>query len=538
MTTEVEILGVGDFAGAAANVSNYSVTEYGSPVTLVNMQAGVGSASFDVIDDTSFNGSLLLPSQPFRLTDAYAGELEGVIDGLSSDDDTMVSVNASGALLPLVSQKTAPAMTGTLGLALITYFALCGITDGFQFDSAIAAIPVSLPSWTGDVWTQIKKLQAIHQFEIADVAGKIIIRKLRLRNIDIQRYKGMSLDLGRNEATQVVEVYNYNNQWKTNAQVYPDPESSIVDRSIISVQANETTTTNVEAGMWISQVQQPTHVTSLPWTNTSVTSVYAVVDKDGVPVSTNDWRNGGGLVTFAIGADGKSVDVTVRGMTTNSRAPYRIASSSSDREYQYAALYIAATGVAFKKEMLWSTTGASLTDAPADTKVTIDEPMIGTRAQAVSVLSNAVMRSIGFSQSLEVNATAVNRRGELGQVIYPTFAQFDATVVGDTFAVFNAAQGAKTFATFTKEQGALVQEDFANQAFGGVAGSRVKHRHAMYRVRDSRMGPGAVSFTAEYDTLFSDWASAVGAAGPSFSSFNTLWSGKTFEQHARMPLYS
>lgn len=512
MSTEVEILGDGAFAGAAANIGSYSVTEYGSPVALTNTQSGVGSISFEVVDDDSFNGTLLLPSQRFRLDDPYAGQLEGIIDGLNSQNDTSVNVTASGALLPLVSQKSAPAMTGTLGLALIAYFALCGIDDGFQFDSDIAAIPVDLPSWTGDVWTQIKKLQAIHQFEIADVAGQILVRKLRLRQIDVQRYTNTTLDLGRADAAQIVEVYYYNNQWKTNAQVYPDPATSIVDRSIISVQASETTTTNVDAGMWISQIQQPTQVTSLPWNNTSVTSVYSVVDKDGQPVSVTDWRNGGGLVTFAIGADGKSVDVTVRGMSTNSRAPYRIASSSDDREYQYAALYIAATGVAFKKEMLWSATGASLEDAPADAKITIDEPLVGTRAQAQSVLTNAVMRAAGFSQTLEINATAVNRRGELGQVLYPTFAQFNATIPSTTFTTFNAAQAGKTFAQFTSAQAALVQGDFANQAFGGVAGSRVGHRYAMYRVRDARMSPGAVSFTAEYDTLFSDWEAEFSAA--------------------------
>lgn len=535
---QLTVLGDGAFAGAATNIADYSVSEYASPVSMTDLQGGVSGVSFDVIEDPGFNGSMLLPNQLVELYDPYAGYQRAVIDNISSSDETLLNIQAGGMLMPLVSVKSAAAFSGTLGAAIMYYCSLCGVTDGFQMDTTITNTAVNLPSWNGEVWTQLKKLQAIYQFEMAEVGERIIVRALRLRQLDIQRYGSSRLTYGNSQASQIVEVYYYNNAWKTNAQVYPDPASFITDREIISVDAGETKVQNVEANMWISSISPPEMVGYLPWTNTSTSSVYAVVDKDGRPVNPNDWRNGGGKVTFAIGADRKSIDVTVQGMITNSRAPYRLASSSTDREYQYPALYINATGIAFKKELMWAPTGASLEDAPADSVITIDDPMVSNKNDAVRVLANAVMRSSGFSQVLEVTTTSVNRRGKVGTILYPTFDEFDQDHPAETFTAFNASLGTKTFKQFTAEQGNASKLDFANQSFGGVGGSRVRHRDAWYRVVSSTTRHGEYQWTAEPDTLFSDWSRSVGQTDITFATFNSKWNNKTFEQHARMPLYN
>lgn len=531
---EVEILGDGSFAGARTNIVDFSINEYGSPLSLTDLQAGVGGISFSVLEDEGFDGSILLPGQPFELRDPYAGSQRGIIDDGTATGDGMLEVAASGALLPLVSQRAADPFTGTLGGALTYYFGLCGITSGFQFDVDIATRPVNLPRWVGDVWTQLKKLQAIHQFEIADVAGSIIIRKLRLRTMDLQTVVRPSLRYGRAGASQIVEVYYYNNIWATGKQIYPDPKTSIVDRATISVNAGETVTDNFPVDMWIDAIDEPQHVLQLPWDNTSATSVYSVVDKDGTPVSVNDWRNGGGEVKFAVGADGKSVDVTVRGMITQSRAPYRIASSSTDREYQYPALYIAADGIAFDRQMLWSHTGADIVDAPSDSVTTIDEPMVSTIAEAASVLAQAVFDNNGFSQELELSMMSVNRRGETGQAQSPTFAEWNAANPVLTFAQFSAAMGTKTFDQYAEELSAVYSKDFASQAYGGIGGARIPYRDNIYRVRSAGATPSGFSITAKPDVIFSELNAEL--AGMTFAQFNAKWAGKTFEQHARMPL--
>ena len=535
-SVEVEILGDGAFAGSVANITGYSVQEYGSPLSMTDLTGGVPGVEFSVLEDLGFDGSILLPGQPFELRDPYAGVQRGIIDGANSSDDYLLNVQANGRLYMLVCDREAAPFSGALSGALLQYFALCGITDGVQFDPDIAMIQVALPRWVGDVWSQVKKLMSIHQFEIAEVGGVITVRKLRLRDVDVRRYTSTRLRYGRAEASQTVEVYYYNNELATDRQIFPEPDSSILDRPIISVEAGETTVETYPVNMWIQEVEQPQHVLSLPWNNEATDSAFSVIDSKGVPVTIQEWRNGGGLVAFEVGEDGRSVDVTVRGMTTQSRAPYRIASSSADREYQYAALYIVASGVAFDQRMVWSATGEDLLNAPADQVTVIDDPMVSTRQEANVVLSHAVRTESGFHQELEVSATAVNRRGETGQRLYPTFAQFDAEQGATTFEQFDVNEGSALFGEFMESEGAKVSGDFETQAFGGIGGARVAHRDNIYRISSGRTSPDGFEWIAIPDLLFQDWDSLSAGGEVSFGQFDEKWAGKTFEQFARTPL--
>lgn len=536
-SVEVEILGDGVFAGSIANIVDYNVQEYGTPLSMTDLSGGVSSVEFSVLEDLSFDGSILLPGQLFELRDPHAGVQRGVIDGASSVDDYRLSVQANGRLYMLVCEREAAPYSGALSGALLQYFALCGISDGVQFDPDIAAIQVSLPHWVGDVWTQVKKLMAIHQFEISEVGGVITVRKLRLRNIDVRRYTSTRLRYSRAEASQIVEVYYYNNESAVDRQIFPEPDSSILDRPIISVEAGETTVETYPVNMWIQSVEQPQHVLSLPWNNIATDSAFSVVDSKGVPVTIQEWRNGGGLVSFDVGEDGRSVDVTVRGMTTQSRAPYRIASSSADREYQYAALYIVASGVAFNRKLAWSATGEDLLSAPANQVTTIDDPMVSTRQDAVTVLSHAVRSESGFRQELEVSATAVNRRGETGQKLYPTFAQFDAEWADATFAQFDLAEAGSTFGAFMEAEGDKLSGDFETQALGGIGGARVLHRENMYRITAGSTSPSGFTWIAVPDLLFQEWDTLSPDEFAPFGEFDNKWVGKTFEQFARIPLH-
>lgn len=532
---EIEVLGDGAFAGSVANVADYTVSESGSPLSLVNLQSGVGGVSFGVVEQPGVDGSVLLSGQPFELRDPYSGVQRGVIDGATISGEGMMEVQASTALLPLVSERTANAYAGTLAGALTYYFGLCGMASGFQVDPIIGAKPVNLPSWTANVWAQVKKLEAIHQFEVADVAGAVVVRPLRQRTVEVRKYETTRLHYGRVGASQIVEVHYYNNEMVSNRQVYPKADTDLPDRPIISVGASETLVTNYPVQMWVESIDHPDHITSLPpeWVATS--SVYSVVDKDGTVVTPGDWTNGGGEVTFAVGEDRKSIDVTVRGMSTQDRAPYKIASSSDDGEYQFAALYIVASGMAFEDKVIWSHTGADIVDAPSDSVTTIDDPMVSSRAEAATVLANAIMESNGFSQTLEASATAVNRRGETGQIISMSFQEWDAIMGVRTFAQFDTSQGPnKTFGQYDTELASGYIYRFENQALGGIGGARVDHRNNLYRIRTGDTSPFGHSWSAESDLLFSDWDNSHD--GKTFAEFDAFWGARTFEQHARTPL--
>lgn len=536
-STEIEILGSGRFAGSAANVSTYQANESTTTLNLQDLRGGVGSIEFTVVEDPSRSGTVLLSGEPFRLSDPYSGALNGVMDEITVVDQAGVNVTGSTHLLPLVAERVASAYSGTLGGALIYYMSLCGVSTGIQIDPILASIPVNLPSWSGEVWQQLKKLCAIYQFEIAAVGAAIIVRQPRLRNMDVLTFSSIRTTNGGSQAAREVQVHNYNTEWMDDVQVYPKPETSIVDRSIISVGASETSVTNFPVDMWIGTVHQPTHVLVLPWDYESTTSVYSVVDKDGAAVTPGDWANGGGLVSYAIGADGRSVDVTVRGMATDARAPYRIASSSQDLEYQFSALYVAADGVTFRDEIISSRTGADEQYLPVDSIVEIDDPMVGTVEAAATVLANAVTNLTGESQTFEATTTRVNRRGETGEIVYPTFAEFDADWPTQTFADFDTWAGAMTFQQFDEYQASLVADDFESQAFGGIAGARFRYRDAMYRVLDANSSPARYQWTAARDTTFQDFEDAIAEWNPTFGDFDDFWGDDiTFGQFGRQPL--
>lgn len=536
-STEITILGSGKFSGSSANVVDYRVNESAPALDLNDLRGGVGSIEFTVVEDPSRDGTIMLRGQAFRMEEPYAGAINGVIDSTSVIDQAGATVTGSNHLLPLVAERRVAAYSGTLGGALLYYMSLCGVGTGVQIGPNLASIPVNLPSWTGDVWQGIKRLANIHHFEVAAVGSSIIIRRPRQRMVDVGHYTSIRNNVGGGNAAREVRVHNYNTKWEDSKQVHPDPATSIVDRTIISVGAGEVSTVNYPVNMWIDSLQPITQTLFLPWDNTSSTSVYAVVDKDGVAVSTNDWSNGGGEVTLAIGADGRSVDVTVRGMSTNARAPYRIASSSADLEYQYAALYIAADGVSFRDEVISSYTGANEADLPVNSIVEIDDTMVGTMGQAVTVLANAVMNLSGETQALEVQATQVNRRGETGEIEYPTFGEFDATMPTQTFGDFDAVWSTQSFEDFDEYQASLVAASFESQAFGGIAGARARYRDNMYRILDATASPGTYSWTASSDVTFADFEDAHGAWEPTFGEFDDFWGDDiTFSEFARQPL--
>lgn len=537
-SVEVEILGEGAFAGSRAEIVGYTASESASPINLNDLQGGVGRLDFTVVEDASRDGTILLPGQPFMITDPYAGAIRGVVDEVSVIDEAGASVTGSPHLLPLVAERAAPAYSGSLGGALNMYIDLAADPGDIpiQIDPEIAAKQVALAGWTGEVWEQIKKLAAIQQFEIAAVADATVVRKLRTRWLEVGKYTSLRTSTGGGEAAREVEVHYYNTEWRNSEQIHPNPETSITDRPIISAEAGETVVTNVPVNMWIGTLQQPNHVLTLPWDYTSDTSVYSVVDKEGDPVTPGDWANGGGMVSFEIGADGRSVDITVRGMITNHRAPYRIASSSQDREYQFPALYIAASGVHFDEQVMSTRTGANEQYLPVDSVVVIDEPMVSTRDEAAAVMMNAALALAGEVQSLEAGSTAVNRRGETGEIVYPSFGEFDAAHPTETFGDFDAIWGTETFGDFDAAQAELVAGNFESQAFGGIGGARARYRDAIYRAVDATVMPGSFHWTAMEDTTFGDFDSAMEQWDPTFGEYDLFWGDRTFSQVARQSL--
>lgn len=536
-TPEVYVRGNGDFAGQSAAISEYTVTEDATPISLADIGGGVGSIDFTALEDDAFDGSIRLRRQPFELYDPTAGVQAGVIDSINFQDG-IAKVAGFPSSYTLVSRKQSLAFSGTLSAAFYYYFALGGITDGIVIDSALSleAIHVDLPPWNDEVWRMIRSLATVHGLEVSAVAGTYIIRPLRARELDFTSTADVSFDVGVGEAAAKVTVEYQDREWQASGVLYPDMSQDILTREILSVSAGEVFQTNIPVNAWLATVEQPSHVLSLPF-DTTPSSAYSVVDKDNVPVSPTDWRNSGGNIIAEIGEDGRSIDLTIMASHTQSRAPYRIASVSKDGEFAWGTLYIRGSGIFFTEKELTVATGADTDVAPADSEVRFSNPMIGSTEDAVRALCNVALRRAGFEATISVTSQSVNRRGRLGNVLGPTFDEFASLYPTDTFDSFVADFPTQTFDEFDASMLEGSRADFENQAFGGVAGARTRYRDAMYRVETATISPDEYQWTALADTTFDEFDAEWGG-GVTFDQFAAEWGpNATFDDFDAAPLW-
>lgn len=529
----VRVLGRG-VLGPGGNVESIQVTEDASPVAFTDSSPGVGG--FTVVAEAypGVGGTDSLRGEIVDIYDPRAGVQRGVVDSVRTTDEFSVNVEASSELVKTVVTRTMAPFTGTLGGALRYYLGACGVTGGIDVEPWIEGTLVDLPFWRGDVWTQLKKLMALYQFELAYIAGSITARRLRTRVVDTGYVSSMERTLPRTGGAMLVKVAYYENQWATGRTMYPLADQNILDRQIIQVDAGEEVTQNVPVSAWVSSVIQPKHVMNLDEALEDGTSAYSVVDKEGISVSPSDWRNGGGSLVYAIGDDGQSVDVIVRGMSTSQRAPYRIASTSHDTTYQYSSFSIAGNGVFFTRNEVALQTGAPVEAGPIDDETTIDDPLVSTVAQAWAVAMQAAIHQSGALQQITISTPHVTRSTVDGLTMYPTFAEYNAILGNKTIAQFNTEIGNKTIAQFNKDLAQIKAGSFENQAFGGMAGARYWHQGAVYRLTRVSVSTDEFSWDGEDDFLVSDFNAAYGNL--TFAEFNARLGDRTVSEFGIAPL--
>lgn len=535
---EVRILGDGATGGRAADVEGYSITEDGTPLNILEGGGGVGSISVTLRDDDNpLSGSALLRNQPFEVYDPNAGIQRGVIDSLSAQDG-ILSIDGYSGTLTLVARKTAAPYAGSLAGAFYYYFSLGGVTSGVSLASGLESIDVALPPWNAVVWEKIHTLATIHGLEVANVAGVYTVRYIREeRQVDMLRLTDApTLECGSGEAAAKIVLEYQEKRWEGNGLAYPNPNESILDRQVLSVEAGELLETNIPVNAYLTSLEQPTHVMYGNQVAPPV-SQYSVVDKNDRPVSPQDWANAGGYLSVEIGEDAASVNVTVRGAYTQSRAPYRIASVPGGTSYAFGALYLRGSGVFFEDREIWTHTGADPDLAPADSEIRISDPLISTAEEAHRMLTAAALARAGSYAEISVNAATVNRRGSLGISVSMTFDEFEAEFPDETFDDFEAEFPDETFDEFDDLMMLDDRTLFDNQAFGGIAGARTRFRDAIYRIDSVTAGPGGYQWSASADTTFDEFEE-VDTEELTFDDFEALWPTQSFDDFDLSPLYT
>lgn len=502
MAVEIAVTGNGHFAGARSNLANYSVTEDATPIDANDSSGGVGQINFTAIEDAAADGTILLLNDVVTLTDASNGVTSGIVNNLQVNDSS-AAISADSRLGLMVAQITAAPYTGTLGGAFTYYLSLCGIVSGFVIDSTITARSVTYQGFTGNLWDFMRQMCAAQQVEISLVSNNIVLRPLRTRTLMADTDNSQAYTVSNGQLAQSVIVNYYNSVRQVSTMVYP-AGGWTSDVQVYQVDSGQTIEFDLDVPVSLESISQPAYVASVAKNFTGPGSVYTAAGNDGLPITPAFWKTYGGNLVASINPDNKSIHIVLTGPVFPQYAPYRIAMSSGPSDY-YSALRINGTGVFFTQKSITALTGAPASKAPQVIGTTIDNIFINSVAEAWNV---ALRTAGGFASpihTIDITANVVNRKGDKGSIVYPTFTNFDTTYAGKTFAQFDTLMGSNTFDQFNAIQFAAVQDNFANQAFGNIAGARRQYREAFYRVRTGTTTEQNITYTAEMDTIFSDF---------------------------------
>ena len=180
MAVEVELDGSGAFAGDKSNIGTFSYTEASTPSVPGDDSGGVGEFVFEVREDP--RRSQLLYRDRVVLRDSFYGEVTGFISGISADNG-ISRVSGLSRLGSLNTDAVLPGGEGTLGELLLDIFAKANIVDDVEIAPDIAERPIVFPGFTGNLWVYLKNICAAEQIEISLVLNRVLVRKLREREI-------------------------------------------------------------------------------------------------------------------------------------------------------------------------------------------------------------------------------------------------------------------------------------------------------------------------------------------------------------------
>lgn len=508
------------------DASAYSVTEDSTPIDPSDSSGGVGQFTFTVPENDDSKKSR---GETVVLDDGSQGTTSGKITS-ASGNGTDATLTADSRLAALMVTRTAQPFSGTLQAAFEYYLGLIGIDNGIVVDASIASRAVVFPGWGGVVWDYMKKMATAQRIEISLVSNNIVLRVLRGRVAENRRNSVVAWSLDASSLAQSIEVYYYNNSQLTNGLAYPI--GGWTDNvTTYSVDAGETKTFDIPlipgdvgAGASLTSIQQPTCVSFVD-SGYVASSVYAVMGNDGLIIPPGQWTAGGGSVSVTINPDTTSITLSITGSSETQYAPYRLAMPSGTSDY-YSSLRLVGTGVFFDKQMMTLYTGLDADAAPTVIGATVDNPFISQYWEALDAGLWAVGNYSTARQKLTVTTTGINRAGDTGSYKYSTFGDANIEYAGKTMGQVNAIWPGATMGQVSAFWKAKTQGDFANQAFGNVAGARTLDNGMWYRIRSVQpLSPANLSYTAERDIIASDLNTRY--AGLTMGQVNALWPSAT-----------
>lgn len=514
---------------------SFDVTEDATPLAGDDTSGSVGRITFRIPmpdPDLTYTRNLgakavqtygpdALIDRPIRLADTRRGFTLGTVLGVErSDDSGTFTVSCSTRLEVLNAYGVqAQPYVGTLEGAFVYYLSLVNVTTDILVDPLIAERPVAFPGWTGELWFHLKQIAIAHDCDLSLVSGVILLRPIRQREAARGRDISRTRDLSPPTLARSVEVYQYNNVPITDQLVYP-PKGWTPETEVLNVNAGEDAEYTLELSASVSSIQAPSHETFVAeghdWS-----SVYTVVANDGFPVSEALWTSKGGSVEISINPDTTSLTVKLHGATglpLTSGGPatnFSLALGSDTTGNRYSTLRIVGSGVRFDKVKKRVRTGVPDQKTGTEVGVTIDNPFISSHEDFCRAGTRAAKRFAGPVPAISGTLLSVNRRGDSGDMTLPNYSRVAAslaTLIGGTptygqvQTYYVTTRSLPTYGAVEAFWYGFVRDDYENQAFGNVSGTRVwdMNSRRWYRIRTGTASPGDIRFNAEDDLTHGD----------------------------------
>lgn len=485
-------------------LSGYSITEESTPVDPSDTTGAAGRFTLNFFrGQLSAKDARLMNRKTIRLEDKAQGFTTGIARTPSMSQGVVsLGVDLRTALLSV--RRTAAPYSGTVTGYVEYILSLVNITTGVVIDSSFDDMDIVAPGWNNEVWLQLKKLAVAKGAEISLASGNIVFRPLRGREtVDFRDadYSWSSDDTGL--ALSVDGVW-YENHWVTDSLVYPLGGWND-DVKILNVDADETLEFDEAIDGSLTSLIQPVAVDYVDRNELS-SSVYAVVGSDDKPILAAQWQAAGGNIAVSIGDDTRSVVIKITGASIPELAPFRIAVVAGPSD-TYSSLRILGSGVTYKKHEITRSTGVSPDLASAEIGANVENEFFADLGEFRDRFAWTMTRYSGPRHTITVRTRGVNRLDASQSYQYPTIADFNLYAIDrgwETIADFNAGVDADTIAEFNAFWTARVADDFANQAFGNIAGSRTNRDGFWFRIRAATIGPDIISYNAENDTCVGD----------------------------------
>ena len=349
------------FNGLPEGVATWSVNE--DAVSLDRSESPSGTPTSTVTGVGSLREAMLLPNKKTTITSSVYGVFESTVTDVTLTDAAW-SITGGSPLYALNQIGTVKSGTKlTASQALARFFSAVGLSTSsyrVSVDAALSSRTFEVPYWRDNVWAGLRQWLSANELDLNWIAGTLSLFPFRSRTIRVQDVTAeFSAELASGSKATSVSVNIYHRKHFDTGVVYPAPATAYPnadshfggggDTSIISVNAGEVSSVEIQLGAEIEAIRQPAMITSIPVQNGEAyvdltrypSGFYMVVGKDNRYITPAQWNDMGGGLTVKLNPDHKSVTVTVSGMNYEELSPYRIA--ESDGENDHNGLFLVGT---------------------------------------------------------------------------------------------------------------------------------------------------------------------------------------------------